>query len=159
MTQNWISIVESNWIFSKFCILIYIYIYYHYFKILVNFFFMQTRFGSIFFIFSDIKILLIEFIEIHNLLAQKVGFIGSTPYKIGQKSDKKLTLLIQNYFLMSTLPVKTTLKIFTTFCLQIISLPTNNNHLKNQKLKKRTVTVPFIERLKSLEEKNKRYGL
>ena len=67
MAQHWISIVESNWIFSKFCILIYIYIYYHYFKTLVNFFSMQTRFDSIFFIFNDIKVLLIEFIEIHNL--------------------------------------------------------------------------------------------
>ena len=28
---------------------------------------MQTRFDSIFFIFNDIKVLLIEFIEIHNL--------------------------------------------------------------------------------------------
>ena len=27
MRQNWISIVESNWIFSKFYLLIYIYIY------------------------------------------------------------------------------------------------------------------------------------
>ena len=27
MTQNWTSIVESNWIFSKFFLLIYIYIY------------------------------------------------------------------------------------------------------------------------------------
>ena len=27
MTQNWTSIVESNWIFSKLYLLIYIYIY------------------------------------------------------------------------------------------------------------------------------------
>ena len=27
MAQNWTSIVESNWIFSKFYLLIYIYIY------------------------------------------------------------------------------------------------------------------------------------
>ena len=27
MAQNWTSIIESNWIFSKFYLLIYIYIY------------------------------------------------------------------------------------------------------------------------------------
>ena len=33
MTQNWISIVESNWIFSKLYLLTYIYIYIYIYKI------------------------------------------------------------------------------------------------------------------------------
>ena len=38
MMQNWTSIVESNWIFSKFYLLIYIYIYINNFCAKWNFF-------------------------------------------------------------------------------------------------------------------------